>query len=598
MVSKTQNNDRVAPDVDSDEHADCLKYVLDCVTEGEQNQQQYVDPWVESYRSFMALASATKQRKSRRPQWQSDIRNPYVYEQFMTLLPRMVDPNFKVDLIPQQIGTPRQSLRAGEKLIEHTLRRDLWFTKQAQLMQITMLFGIGWVKTSWLYEEKMRRRRSTAMEQAMGAGAFQDILVPINDRATNTVCHPFDVLWPARALTLETAGWVIHRYFDTVPNIRKKARKRGEDGRLMGLYDNTDQVQGGAKQRDHQLPNEIEIPKLVTGRMLGNEVEVIELYSRERDRLYTVVNRQIVLRDVRMPFWHGDVPMSMAITQPDVQQLVGINETHMLQSLQRMLWLLENQRLDNTRISMDIVLLIKDTVEDIGDFVLEPGAKWPVTNMNDVQPLTMPQPQVASSQDLEMLRGRMQALSGMTYLGGADQGAMGVNQNTASGLMAIQEESNRRVDFRLQLVRELCYQRVCDQTLALAQQFMDEPVVLPVDGRTQEMLTVTPELIGPKMWAHSRVLSDSLSKTLKGNNANQMMQSVAALMSAPIQTPLGPKNVSPYPVLELAAESIDRDVNDFLVDPPAPDPMQLMAQMGAGTAPPNPEGVPGDYGSA
>jgi hypothetical protein len=577
---------RVAPPPDSREHAECLSYAMSCVHAGEGLLDQYIPEWQENYRALMALPS--RRNRVRRPSWQSGVRIPYIAEQIFTLLPRLVDNNFSVDLIPQQYGTPRASLRAGEKVISHTLWRDNFVTKQAQLMLINAFVGYSWAKTSWLFEERQRTVRSTSQQIAMGMPPTYEKTLRINDRATNTVLHPFDALHDPKAQVLEGASFVAHRYFDTVENVRRKARQAMPDGSVRGIYDNTDLLKEGIRQRQQELPEEV--PTWVTQRVKGDkECEIIEVWSRSRDRLYTIANRELVLRDVRNPFHHCDLPFSCAITQPDVLRLKGISEVELLRSMQQMLWLLENQKLDNTRLNMDMVLLIRDTVENFDEFLIEPGAKWPVQNpSSDVQALQLPQPQLASAQDIESLRGRLQAMVGMTYLSGADPGAMGVNQNTASGLMAIQEESNRRVDFRLGLVRELCYTRIADQVLALTQQFMDDPLHLPLLGRDSEVIAITPDLIAPKAWARSRALTDTLSKSLKQQNANTMLAAMSGAIGTPIPTAQGPKMVTIEPILELLAESIDRDVNDFLTDlPPAEASAPVPTLGGAETAPPN-----------
>lgn len=569
-----------------------MSYVQKCILEGEELLNAYVPEWQANYRAMLALPS--KRRRQRRPAWQSDVRIPYIAEQIFTLLPRLVDPNFKVDLIPQQFGTPRLSLRAGERVLDRDLWLDKWTSKQAQLMLINSFVGYAWTKTTWLFEEKRRTVRARPEEMVPapwgpGKPAVYDKTMVVNDRPVNSICHPYDIMHDPAGTTVESCKWIAHRYFCSVSEVRKKARRKMDDGSFAGVYDNTDQVRGGLKERMHELPRDI--PQWILSRMHGSDMcEVIEVWSRENDRLYTVVNREVVLRDVRLPFWHCDLPFSCAMTQPDVLRLKGLDEVTLLRSLQQMLWLIENQKLDNTRLSMDMVLLIRDTVENHDHLLLAPGAKWRVPNpSSDVVPLQLPQPQLASTGDIESLRGRLQAITGLTYLTGGDASAMGVNQNTASGLMAIQEEGNRRVDFRLGLVSELCYTRVCDQFLQLRQQFQTDEVMITM-GRDQEMIRVPPDLIAPKMWARSRALTDTLSKTLKQQNANTAITALTGALGTPIPSKDGlMKQVTLEPAIELLAESMEREAADFWVDAPPPmlDPTMAPQFAGAGTAPPN-----------
>lgn len=598
LPSTDQSAPKVAPPPGSREHEACRRYIMECVEAGENLQGGYIEEWQENARAFYAMASKGAVRKA---PWQSDTRNPYVFEQIMTLLPRLVDPRPRFDFIPQTPGAGREQVRASEHTVDYYMWRDNFNVQQARLMLPTCIFGVGWMKTSWKFRQVDRLIAAKPHEilappYGPGLPPLREEKVTVDDRAIGTVCHPYDVLWDPQAVTMETADWVAHRVFMSHDQLRaKRRRKDPRTGRMIGLYENVDEVGESMRERDWQLPNEV--PQHVEERRKKDQVEVIELWSRSRDRLYVIANRSIVLRDIRNPLLHADLPFSSAITQPDILKLVGISEVSMLTSLQQMLWLLENQKLDNTRLNMDTVLLIRDTVENFDELIIEPGARWPVMNpQGDVQPLQMPQPQLAATSDIESLRARLQAITGMTYLSGASGGNMGVDQNTATGIMSLQEESNRRVDFRLGLVRSLCYERHADQTLQLAQQFMTSPITHRPDGRHGEVVQIDPTLIAQKMWVRSTLLTDTLSKSIKSQNANTALAAIQPFLGTPL--PNG-KQLNPVPAFELLAQSMDTDLEEWMQDPPPVDPSAMAAMMGgqppSGGATPS---APGEYPGA
>lgn len=559
----------VAPPPGSGDHQKCLNVVLKCLSDVEPVHTVKVQQWQELFRAFYAQRGTSDRLQL--ADWQSDVRSPYVQEQALNLLPRLVSADPKVDYIPMQHGTPFVSTKAASRVVNAYNERDNFFFTQARAMLPAIITGVSWVKTGWMYNERTRWVKAQPYELAQTGQSFTQKRIVLDDRASDTVCHPYDVLEDPRAVTMETCGWIIHRTFMSVGQVHARQRMQRADGTWTGVYENTQYVKGkGGHQRDRNLPNEI--PAQVTARMKDDECEILELWHRELDRTITIANRHVVLRDVQMPYDHCDLPFQCVITHPDVMRLNGLSEVQALMGLQSMLWLIENQRLDNMRLSLDTVLLIRDTIENFDELVLEPGAKWPLQNpQSDVVPFQMQPPPLASMQDIEQLRGRLQSILGLGYLGGADPNASGFDQNTASGLASLQEEANRRVDFRLSVVRSLFLKRNCDQKLQLAQQFMTEPLHAPQsDGDV--LGTIDPALIAPRMWVTSRLLTDTMSKSLKGQQLQQNLGAFIQLMNLGMPLP-GGQVPNPMPFLEQFADLTDHEVDDFLMpnpQPPAP----------------------------
>jgi hypothetical protein len=73
--------------------------------------------------------------------------------------------------------------------------------------------------------------------------------------------------------------------------------------------------------------------------------EVVEYWTCER--LITVVNQTVVVRDDPNPFWHGELPFTVATTLPDLFTVQGISEVETIIDLARALTRSMNQRLDN-----------------------------------------------------------------------------------------------------------------------------------------------------------------------------------------------------------------------------------------------------------
>lgn len=575
---KAKGDDMVAPPFDSEQHTSCLEHALQRLRAAEDAHNLMVPNWVENYRSFRQLPGRRYPRN--KEDWQTDHRPPYVAEQVNTMLPRLVEGRPNVDVLRGDPGVSHDSVRAQRQYLNQSLWQDGYALKSARLALTSIIFNHAWSKQGYLHQTVKR----DILDRATGRRDERTLTVA--SRPTMTVGHPFDVMGDPLAPTLEQARFVVWRTMSTVGQVKAQRRRRVRtaDGveRWAGRYDNTDQVSGfAAVLRDFVLPNDVAalIPTHVNKRCKGETVELLEVLDRETDRIYTIANRLVVLRDQRMPWWHGQLPVSLYITTPDIGTMLGISKVDAMREMQENLWMREAQVLDNGRLQSDLVLLIRDTVLNMDDYQLAPGAKWPVENMDDVQALQYPQPQLASMQDMEMLRGRMQAYAGTAYMTGSNSSAMGVDQSTASGLLAIIEEGNRGVDFAMNMMRR-AHELALQQMLSDGAQFLEDPVFVPGASRGQDPIEVSPEMLAAKSWVRVTLGSETGMKSLRQQMAQGLLTAFQQFdPGIPIQTSQGPKELNRMPVIEALADAWDRDPEDFLSD---------LQQAQAATAPTDP----------
>lgn len=563
---------RMAAPYDSDEHRQRLQHVLSRLSSAEELHKRLVPGWLENYKAFRALrTSATPIAKE---DWQSDVRSPYVAEQVLTMVPRLVEGRPAVDVLRADPSVPQQVARAKTRYHTHNLWVDNFPMKSARAALHTILFGVGWSKHSYLHQQRWRDvvNRST--------GRRERVQLTIANRPTTAIPHPINSLWDPTAETFETARYVIFRTVTTVGQLkakeRKKVRVNGPDGEVtekwVGMYSNVEHVKAGGRtgtESDNRFPNQLDIPDepdYVKSQCKNGRVEVLELLDKELDRVMVIANRHVLMRDQQMPWWHGEIPAACAVTTPDVGTLHGIAEVDWIRPLQEMLWLLENQRLDNTRLQMDMVLLVRDTLMDIDDYQLSPGAKWPVTNMDDVQVLQYAQPQLASIGDIESIRGRLQAIIGSAFMTGGDSSSMGVNQETASGLLSIIEEGNRRVDFRMNLMR-IFYERQLMLMDSDAGQFLEDTIFVPDAVRGADPIPVSPETLAAKTWIRVTLGSETGLKSLRQQMAAGILTAAQQFKGTPIPTPEGMRMFNEKPLVEIMAEAWDKEPEEFLFDP-------------------------------
>jgi hypothetical protein len=579
----------MAPAWGSEDHRSRLQHVLSRLSAAEELHKRLVPVWLENYRAFRALpTSATPRDKE---DWQSDVRSPYVAEQVLTMQPRLVEGRPSVDVLRQDPSTPQAWATTQARYLSHNLWLDQFPMKAARAALHTILFGVGWSKQSYLYEKRTRDIVNRV------TGECQATPLIISNRPTTSIPHPINAMHDPTAETFETARFLIFRTVTTVGQVRGKERKlkrtpdpntaTGYREEWVGIYSNTEYVTGGGRtgqKNESKFPNQLDPPdepSYVKDMVKGQRVELLEVLDKELDRVFVVANRCVLIRDQRMPWWHGEIPAACAVTTPDVGTLHGIAEVDWIRPLQEMLWLLENQKLDNTRLQMDMVLLVRDTLMDLDDYQLAPGAKWPVTNMDDVQVLQYAQPQLASMGDIESIRGRLQAIIGSAFMTGGDSSAMGVNQETASGLMSIIEEGNRRVDFRMNLMR-MFYERILQQQLSDAAQFLEDSIFVPAASRGADPIPVSPDVLAAKGWVRVTLGSETGNRSFKQQMAAGILQAAQGFKGTPIPTEQGMRVFNEKPLVEIMAEAWDREPEEFLFDPATMQQVQqAQAPMGA-----------------
>lgn len=561
-----------APPVDSEEHKKLLEYANDLIKAAEDKHKLRIPQWIDNYNAF--LTEPTSRTPNRVNDWQADVRTPYIAEQIFTLLPRIVEGRPTVDILKAKPNVTEESLRAQKQYAKHTMWKDNFSFKSSLWGLNNLLFGVGWSKQSWLKQSRNRSWRDR------NTGELHNSKIVTANRATMMIGHPFDVMPDPLAHTLDDARFVVWRTVTSVQQVKNAARKevKEKDGSTsyVGMYYNTEHVKScDTSERSSRLIDE------TTGsyaEYLNNntnkKVEILEIFDNERDVLIVVANRKIILRCHTMPWQHGQMPVSAIITTPSIGSLVGYSETEFMVPLQEHMHLIENRRLDNTLLQMDSILLIRENIYDKDDWQLAPGAKWPVRDPSDVTPLQFSQQQFFSEQELGALRARIQAVAGSGYMNGSNDLA----QDTASGLMSIIEEGNRRVDYRMNLAR-LGYERALQQMISLGAQYLEDVIYVPGDSRSKDPIPVSPDDLGQDTHVRVTLGSETGMKSLRQQSAQNLMMASQSLFNIPIPTSDGVKSFNPYPIIESLADAHDKDPQDFLVD------MQMLQQATAPTDP-------------
>jgi len=361
----------------------------------------------------------------------------------------------------------------------------------------------------------------------------KDVLV--EDDACCEVRDVRDFFWPAQASSVKSAEYLIDRTWQSF-----SALKRYEKD---GLYKNVDKLKesnstslfANISKRERRLRNIDRTQDLV---------EVLEYWTPER--VITVGNRSVLLRDDPNPFWNGRMPFVVCSAMPDAFQIPGISVVEALAQLQQMLWTLQNQRLDVVRLLANLITLIRSDVDDPEAFEWAPNAQWFLEDLSQVDTLKI-DPTVASItlQAESLLKGDLQnIMGGLPMNSGVD--SQTVDQQTATGVSIITTIAQRIIQARKQHYL-WAYAELGKDFLLLYQQFLRDDRVIPILGMAgaQAYHTVTPLSVQGDYDITIDVTSDSLLRQERRAESNSLLQ--IALQGAQISTMLGcPLNIKAF----------------------------------------------------
>ncbi len=189
-------------------------------------------------------------------------------------------------------------------------------------------------------------------------------------------------------------------------------------------------------------------------------------------RVTAIGNRKVLLRDQPSPFWHGQFPFVLCAPITDgVESIYGISVMDLVHDEQEAIWDLLNQRLDNTKLINNAVVLVRDDYENVEDFEIAPGAVNIVSDPSQVTFWTPP-PQLAeiSFAAEDRLKQDMQSISGASpaLLGQTDSSAQTATEISVNTTLA-----QKRIQFVNQQFK-WGYADISQQRLELNQQFVTE----------------------------------------------------------------------------------------------------------------------------
>jgi hypothetical protein len=519
-----------------------IEEVRKCVTEAKRWHNRFAKRVENRYEAWRGLTDEDTKPKG----WRSNQHPPYLVNILEGMLASLEDPNPTWQITPRvypglsldDILQRTEGAEIASHLLTHQMRIDGFSEKAGPYAHQDLIAGLTVGKIYWLKKDVVKHERDEVPELIYDeAGGSIDIArklevyensVTIRDDPTFEVRDIRDWMYPESATSLETAPWVIDRTYVTYDTL-VRLEELGVYKNVKYVKETRDEIESdpdAVRERERRLRN--------VDRTRGL-VEIVELWTDEK--VVTVANGQVLLRNAANPFEHGRKPFVVCSAIPDLFQIPGVSVIEGLAQMQEMLWTLQNMRLDATRIAANVITLIRGDVDNPEQYEWAPEAQWIVPDPNAVRVMDMGAVAQAATSTLQsegLLRGDIQnVMGGLPFTGGAESQTL--NVDTATG-MSIVTNIAQAILSRRKLQYQKAYGKIGQMFLELDQQFLSEERLVEVLGEEgarryfevgpldiQGVYDVEIEITGESMMRQERRAENQALTTMAVQSA-QLMQ--------------------------------------------------------------------------
>lgn len=423
---------------------------------GEKRQRGYID----RYRAYKGILEKAEDV------WQSQLSPPYIFQIIETVFSMIASEHPRSTVTPNGEKDIAGAL-ALNKLLPIHRKNDNFNAKYAQWVKQALVLGVSPAKIGWTSLNAMQKRRE--YDEVTGQMRVVEQQQVIKDQETFTYVDASDFFWDPSASRLDESRYCIFRWWVTLDSLK------GDPN-----YKNLDQLKDAPRGYGGASPMKDEAIKRDKDKL----IEVLEYWDRER--LICVANQTVPIRSEDMPLWHRKLPGTVCTPVPDLYSMEGLSEVELIMDIQAAIWTFLNQRLDNTRLISNAIIMIRDTMDDPDKLVFEPGAIWPVRDPNEVMMWTPNQNITESSlaAEGELKSDLLNLTAAIQYLGGASPEEM--QNNTATGVNIMSNNAMNRVLTKRQRVFDSLTE-FGDQSIQLIQQLWRGPMDIRLPGMSADV---------------------------------------------------------------------------------------------------------------
>lgn len=434
-------------------------------------RQPYKEKWDRFYKLYRSHLSDTSYP------WQSNIFVPYSFSTVETVAPRMVASRPQIDIMPREPNDIPYA-KMMSKLIDFQwdeMNMDIVLPDAVKEM---LIYGTAIYKVYWKSDEYTTTQRVNVDDEFPELGVVEGEVDILQERPVIEPVDIYDFFFDPRGTTIDDCRWVAHRMYRTIEHLQEM-QKNGiykninllEQAQLVRMDDEKDQRRATVGV---SIPEELE-------RMEGEKrvVELIEYW--EDDRVVTVANRDVVIRDEENPYRHGKKPFIKIVDQSVPHEFYGIGEIEPIETLQYELNSRRNQRLDNVTLALNRMWIVENGAGvDEDELISDAGGVVHTNKLSGIEQLVMPDVTSSSYKEETEVKADIQQTTGVSdFTRGI--GSDSLANDTATGISLIQEAGNARFRLKLRNI-EGGIQRMGEMMVSLNDQFVSEEKVIRIVG--------------------------------------------------------------------------------------------------------------------
>jgi hypothetical protein len=492
--------------------------------------------------------------------WQSKLSVPFAMQVIDTGLVNIVSGKPRI-MVKARRPEFELGAKAMQLALDYYVGEDHLVEKQPTFVQQGLIYGVTAAKNHWLYREAKRPIKTFShnpLDPTMPLDQVSLQNMVVRDGPTFEPWDIYHCFWEPGARDVDSAAYVVLQSYVSKEDLLQ-LRFNPETG--QGIYKNVDQLLASGSGPQPRESAQSRALSLQANRY-KDKFLIEEIWTD--DELVVIGNRQVLLRRQPNPYWHGKKPVVVTQTRPDLFEMVGISETETVDHLQQALHTVQNMRFDNLHLTvMRGITYREGGVTDPNMLELRPRFKWPVSDHDDIRPFEVqPLPPEAYGEENNLIS-RMQLVTGINpYISGAD--LQTVDQNTATGVTALQEVASRLLRFKAAQIQYKGYQRSFEMWGDMVQQFLDKNLQVEIigPGNQSQWVDIPPHLVAGHFNYAIEGSEESLSRQQERGEAIALLNAFAPLAQ------LGTINFKP--ILERVAMAYDFPNPEALFNQPPP----------------------------
>lgn len=496
-----------------EEHSRILTRFLENFREADDARTERANRWKQMYRAYRSYVD-------KRPpgSWESRLFLPESFKQVETILPRLVAqlPRFRCEPVGEEDVQPAEVM---EFLLNHSAETSGLYIELTSCFKDALIYGTGILKvfrgdileTATRTVPVMEDIVTQIAEPLIDPDTGQPLLDPDGNPVLDTrdevvgqmpigyeveqydrvaydgpmakALDPFNFWIAPEAEEVDPARYTFDRSFLD----KEEVQDRIEQGIYHWPEFDADRSSGSYEDIP-SIERLAEIGLTNAGLPLG-KFEALECWTK-RGMQITVLNRQVVVRVQKNPFWHKQKPYIRFVNYPMPHEFYGIGEVEAISGLQNAINAIQNRRLDEVVLKLHQPTAVNpDLLHSLDDLIRKPGqvirTRGDIPSKDVLSTIDLGDVNSSAYVEVDHLKQSIQETTGVSNV---QQGLESTQSETATGTAILQEMGSTRFGFKSRLFELGALKRLGKQMGSILQQFTPKERVIRLLGPAGEYM--------------------------------------------------------------------------------------------------------------